>query len=277
MQHERGLWGPASTRPSGPRHTDPGGTRSVEGGTPAARSDAPGSRSCRRPSRRRRRRHRALPRRMPRAPSGLSLLLMAGLAFAATSPLEIVNPWLSASDLQSASAAADLRPACSPPKPFCPPPCPANSTKSTQCLYYLQESHKEEVCGRDLGAERRRDVLHGLRMRHCCEHAVDSALPETAFQGGNTCRRLLDALLEVDDLARRVSCSHADLLTRYDCGQTYSIAHHCKDCKVNCLLHVSESSSYHNLFHSFLQDNVQSYHISTEISLLTNLCVFLVR
>ncbi|RZB39852.1 hypothetical protein BDFB_011231 [Asbolus verrucosus] len=165
---------------------------------------------------------------MPRAPSGLALLLMAGLAFAATPPLDLVTSWLSTSDLQWAvcSTGAD-------PGPLCPPPCPANSTKSTQCLYYLQESHKEEVCGPDLGPERRRDVLHGLRMRHCCEHAVDQALPEAAFHGGPACRHLLDALIMTDDLARRVSCGHAQVLTRYDCAQTYSIAHRCHHCKVH--------------------------------------------
>ncbi|XP_044268672.1 transmembrane protein FAM155B, partial [Tribolium madens] len=115
--------------------------------------------------------------------------------------------------------------------PLCPPPCPANSTKSTQCLYYLQESHKEEVCGPDLGPERRRDVLHGLRMRHCCEHAVDQALPEDAFNGGKACRDMLDTLIKADDLASRIACGHAQVLTRYDCGQTYSIAHRCHRCK----------------------------------------------
>lgn len=161
-----------------------------------------------------------------------------------SSVLETINPWLSAADIQSAyaassscSAAADVADASQ-----CPPPCSAalmssstnTNNRSTQCLYYLQESHKEEVCGLryDVAPERRRDVLHGLRMRHCCEHAVDAALPEAAFHGGPACRRLLDALIQVDDLARRLSCSHADLLTRYDCGQNYSIAHNCKDCKV---------------------------------------------
>lgn len=169
---------------------------------------------------------------MPRAPPGLPLLLMAALAFAATPPLETVNPWLSACDLQPASA-TDLQGACSAmwgPGPLCPLPCPANST--TQCLHYLTESHKEEVCGRGSSPERRRRALQRLRMRHCCEHAVDSALPEDVLRGGDTCHRLLDALLEVDALAARVSCEFAEVLTRYDCGQTYSIVHRCDDCKV---------------------------------------------
>ncbi|CAH1183598.1 unnamed protein product [Phaedon cochleariae] len=164
---------------------------------------------------------------MPRAPSsGLSsLLLMAGLAFATTTTTSFVSAATVPLPSCSASSAAEA---------FCPPPCRLQmptANRSTQCLYYLQESHKEEVCGRDVAPERRRDVLHGLRMRHCCEHAVDAALPEDAFHGEAACRRHLEALIEVDRLARRLSCGHADLLTRYDCAQNYSIAHDCKDCK----------------------------------------------
>ncbi|KAL3281199.1 hypothetical protein HHI36_004415 [Cryptolaemus montrouzieri] len=187
-----------------------------------------------------------MPRRMPRVSSvGLSLLLMAaGLAFATAGPhvqpptsSPILNPWLSSNDLQLSN---ELRAVCSsshttsPEKitsSACPPPCPATvNSNFTQCLYYLKESHKEEVCGSDLGAERRREVLHGLRMRHCCEHAVDEALPEIAFRGGAPCRQMLDDLLVLDNLAGQAACTHADLLSRYDCGQIYSIVHHCKHC-----------------------------------------------
>ncbi|XP_057658499.1 uncharacterized protein LOC130895291 [Diorhabda carinulata] len=192
---------------------------------------------------------------MPRAPrSGRlsSLLLMAGLAFAATftsvtsssSPLskhdddvssvvvdgvDVVGAFptwsLSSSNSNycSNSAHDDTN--------FCPPPC-QTSDRSKQCLHYLQDSHKEEVCGGDVPPQRRRDVLHRLRMPHCCEHAVDKALPEDAFHGdSNTCHRLLTRLIEVDNFARILSCNHADLLTRYDCSQNYSIVHNCKDCK----------------------------------------------
>lgn len=270
----RAAGGPRSGGLAGPGARPPwgavGAVARARGGTPAARSDAPGARSW--PSRR----HRALPRRMPRALApGLSLLLMAaGLAFAATPPLEAVSSWLS-SDLQWA--------VCSPAPgtdsgPLCPPPCPANSTKSTQCLYYLQESHKEEVCGPDLGPERRRDVLHGLRMRHCCEHAVDQALPEDAFNGGKPCRDMLDALIDADQLASRIACGHAHLLTRYDCGQTYSIAHRCHDCKVH---HIHSLSSSHSTYIQFLYSikilfTQQRRHqcLTTQIALLRNFFLF---
>ncbi|KAG5893489.1 hypothetical protein JTB14_010539 [Gonioctena quinquepunctata] len=150
---------------------------------------------------------------MPRAPSsGLSsLLLMAGLAFAATTttfvtatvnsqqPLEnAVDSWLSSSasaDLQSTVYATTAPLSCSAAdsageaaETLCPPPCPLQMPKtantSTQCLCYLEESHKEKVCGHDFNPKSRRDILHRVRMRHCSEHAVDTALPEAAFDGG---------------------------------------------------------------------------------------------
>ncbi|XP_044752542.1 transmembrane protein FAM155A [Coccinella septempunctata] len=183
-----------------------------------------------------------MPRRMPRVSSvGLSLLLMAaGLAFATAgnNVPPLLNPWLSSNDLQLTD---ELRAICSSShttsteeitSSACPPPCPATvNSNSTQCLYYLKESHKEEVCGRDLGVERRREVLHGLRMRHCCEHAVDGALPEIALLGGAPCRQMLDELLVLDNLAGQAACINADLLSRYDCGQPYTRMYRCKDCK----------------------------------------------
>lgn len=97
--------------------------------------------------------------RAPVGPKLLLLLLMAGLAVLAgagatttttttsTPPLEVVNPWLSACDLQPASA-TDLQGACSATMwsqgALCPPPC-SSSANSTQCLHYLEESHKDEV------------------------------------------------------------------------------------------------------------------------------------
>lgn len=181
---------------------------------------------------------------MPRAPAGLSLLLMAGLALAATPPLETVNPWLSACDLAQ-PASADLKGSCSTvsndstmwdPGPHCPPACSANST--TQCLYYLNDEkeslkkHKKEVCDA-VNAEERSRALEGLRLGHCCEHAVKEVVPELQEADKQRCRELLDAIIATDNLAKQIACEFSEVLTRYDCGQTYSIAHRCKDCKVS--------------------------------------------
>lgn len=157
--------------------------------------------------------------------------------------LHNINPWLSATDVSAASAVSCPR---SSSVHLCPPPCISpslSSTKnnnkkidsnSTQCLDYLQVLHIEEVCGSKKypDSKSRRAKLRGLRMRHCCEHAVDSALPEATFEGGSICKQHLDALLQIDQITSRLTCNHADLLIRYDCSQNFSIAHDCKDCKV---------------------------------------------
>ncbi|KAL1514214.1 hypothetical protein ABEB36_003505 [Hypothenemus hampei] len=119
---------------------------------------------------------------------------------------------------------------CAAPAAACLPSCAPNIALK-QCLHYLQESHKDELCGRDLSPGRRRDELEKLRLRHCCEHRVAEALPEAAFHDSRICRLRLQELLETDHLASHASCSHADLLLRYDCAQNYSIAFNCDQCK----------------------------------------------
>lgn len=166
--------------------------------------------------------------------------------------LHAINPWLTTSDVSAASAVSCPR--SSSLQQLCPQPCVSSSStqnnnnnnqknpnknyvdtnNSTQCLDYLQELHIEEVCGNKKypDSKSRRAKLRGLRMRHCCEHAVDSALPEAAFDGGYICKKHLESLFQVDHIASRLSCNHADLLIRYDCFQNFSIAHDCQDCKV---------------------------------------------
>jgi len=173
------------------------GPGAARGGPPAARSDAPAPRDA--PS----------PRRMPRrAQPGLPPLLIFLMAVAAVVAVAPGAP-------------------CAAPAAACVPPCAPK-----QCLHFLQESHKDELCDRDLSPGRRRTALANLRLRHCCEHRVAEALPEAAYHDTQTCRLHLQELLETDDLAYQASCSHSDLLLRYDCAQNYSIAFNCEHCKV---------------------------------------------
>ncbi|KAF7287181.1 hypothetical protein GWI33_002548 [Rhynchophorus ferrugineus] len=136
--------------------------------------------------------------------------------------------------LLMAAAAVAVAPGapCAAPAAACVPPCAPKNNNTTQCLQFLQGSHKEELCGRDLSPGRRRAAFAHLRLRHCCEHRVVQALPEAAFRDTRTCRLHLQELLEADDLAAQASCSHAELLRRYDCAQNYSIAYQCEDCKL---------------------------------------------
>lgn len=194
----------------------------------------------------------------------------------ATTALDIFNPWLSACDLVQPNT--DLQGTCSAteveyPPPHgpgppantllpsaktsafvCPPPCPDPAVSAArhdqnitnQCLLYLQESHKDEICDRGTIDGKRVDsggvVLSSYRLRHCCEHNVSSAMtPYTLAaiaKGGRNCHKHLGALLDTVAMAARISCEFNEVLTRYDCAQNYSIVHHCGDCKVN-FLHFS--------------------------------------
>lgn len=50
------------------------------------------------------------------------------------------------------------------------------------------------------------------------------------------CNRHLEALLSLDQLARKAAHLFDAVLERYDCGQTYSVHFQCEDCKVSRLL-----------------------------------------
>ncbi|XP_076685759.1 calcium-permeable channel component Mid1 isoform X2 [Andrena cerasifolii] len=117
-----------------------------------------------------------------------------------------------------------------------------------QCLFYLEESHKRDICRDDFGRTSTRSFLtprenrywfmSGLRLRHCCEHAVVNALApgkggplENVLNGGEECADALDKLLLVDALAARLHCEFEEVLARYDCGQPYSVIFNCTHCK----------------------------------------------
>ncbi|XP_054015298.1 uncharacterized protein LOC128896117 [Hylaeus anthracinus] len=121
-------------------------------------------------------------------------------------------------------------------------------TAPEQCLFYLEESHKRDICRDDFGRSSTRSFLtprenrywfmSGLRLRHCCEHAVVNALApgkggplENVLNGGQKCADALDKLLLVDALAARLHCEFEEVLARYDCAQPYSVIFNCTHCK----------------------------------------------
>lgn len=185
-----------------------------------------------------------------------------------TEALSRINPWLSACDLAQPNSAPDLQGQCSagtlpvawidegPGPPRCPEPCSAmlnnkntnykaSNTKynienrlndKQQCLDYLgdnEELSPAQICKKSSPSIETK--LKTLRLRHCCERTVSSALHNEAYarasRGGSDCVRMLSDLLETDALAARLTCELTEVLVRYDCGQPYSIIHHCEDCK----------------------------------------------
>ncbi|CAD1472991.1 unnamed protein product, partial [Heterotrigona itama] len=120
-------------------------------------------------------------------------------------------------------------------------------TAPEQCLFYLEESHKRDICRDDFGRSSTRSFLtprenrywfmSGLRLRHCCDHAVVNALApgkggplENVLNGGEKCVDALDKLLHVDTLAARLHCEFEEVLARYDCAQPYSVIFNCTHC-----------------------------------------------
>ncbi|XP_052861209.1 uncharacterized protein LOC128268214 [Anopheles cruzii] len=105
-----------------------------------------------------------------------------------------------------------------------------------QCLDYLGDNDElspAQICKKS--SQSIETKLKTLRLRHCCERTVGSALHNAAHAevlgGGAPCSARLLELLETDALAARITCEFTEVLIRYDCGQPYSIIHHCEDCK----------------------------------------------
>ena len=166
--------------------------------------------------------------------------------------LQRVNPWLSACDL-AGPAPADLQGSClsyyySDKAPaFCPKSCTAinnnNNNNNNKCLFYLEESGAKRLCNRGLSSEELYDELKALRFRHCCELSVVNALEPRLLHdlltnnnnknGQQKCLEALTNLLKVDALAAKLQCEFEEVLSRYDCAQTYSVIHNCTHCKVH--------------------------------------------
>ncbi|XP_063993569.1 uncharacterized protein Mid1 isoform X2 [Diachasmimorpha longicaudata] len=199
-----------------------------------------------------------------------------------------INPWLSACDLAGPAPADLQGSCGPPEVPkYCPISCPLSvnidkvfrevverlvvpkkwrtgsaakvqwktsdttvkgSTAPDQCLFYLEESHKRDICRKDFGQssslsfstsrENRYWFLSGLRLRHCCEYAVINALApgdggplEDVLSGSPKCSSALEKILKVDVLAARLHCEFEEVLSRYDCRQSYSVIHNCTHCK----------------------------------------------
>ncbi|XP_043288111.1 uncharacterized protein Mid1 [Venturia canescens] len=124
----------------------------------------------------------------------------------------------------------------------------ADAAAPVQCLFYLEASHKRDICRDNFGRgsslsfsntrENRYWYLSALRLRHCCERPVVNALApgkggplEDVLNGGPKCSDALDKILVVDSLAARLHCEFEEVLARYDCGQSYSVIHNCTHCK----------------------------------------------
>lgn len=158
-----------------------------------------------------------------------------------------------------------------------------------QCLFYLEESHKRDICRDDFGRTSTRSFLtprenrywfmSGLRLRHCCDHAVVNALApgkggplENVLNGGQKCVDALDKLLHADVLAARLHCEFEEVLARYDCAQPYSVIFNCTHCKVTPLnalfsfLSILSSSFLPFLLLSFLRLFVSSSSFSAPLS-----------
>lgn len=123
--------------------------------------------------------------------------------------------------------------------------------ENRQCLDYLGDNDEyspSQICKKSSSDIETK--LKSIRLRHCCERDVLSALHNEAYvnvlDGGAGCEKRLNDLMEADSLAARITCEFMEILVRYDCGHHYSLIHHCGDCKVSTSLGCLFSLGFDN-------------------------------
>ncbi|XP_075236399.1 calcium-permeable channel component Mid1 [Lycorma delicatula] len=122
------------------------------------------------------------------------------------------------------------------------------NNNTSQCLVYLlDESHKETFCRSITDINNNNNInknnnnfkyynnnnnmIKSYRFKHCCDHAVIDTFAPGDLHNFAHCLRHLDAVLALDNTAAQLSCHFAQLLTRYDCGQKYSVRTSCAECQ----------------------------------------------
>lgn len=110
--------------------------------------------------------------------------------------------------------------------------------ENRQCLDYLGDNDEyspSQICKKSSSDIETK--LKSIRLSHCCERDVLSALHNEAYidvlNGGAGCEKRLVDLMDADLLASRITCEFMEILVRYDCGHRYSLIHQCGDCKVS--------------------------------------------
>lgn len=101
----------------------------------------------------------------------------------------------------------------------------AASTTNGSCNRYLAADDCEGAATVDWAS---------VRLRHCCEHSVQHAVPDAAAYLADEaqCRRSVKHLLELDAFVAKVTCQFEQILLRFDCQQNYSVSS-CQQCKVS--------------------------------------------
>lgn len=119
-----------------------------------------------------------------------------------------------------------------------------SNDENRQCLDYLMGGDNDvnspsKICESLSDIETK---LKSLRLRHCCERDVASALHNEAYEqvlkDKQACMTRLKELIEVDMLAERITCEFREILVRYDCSHPYSLIHDCRDCKVSIVYYL---------------------------------------
>lgn len=125
-----------------------------------------------------------------------------------------------------------------PGPPSCLPSCAHNRRRSDSSSSSSTSSKTSAFCNRYLMPKDCVDAgpkdWASIRLRHCCEHSVQDAVPDVAayLDDEQQCEKSVKHLLELDAFIAKVTCQFEQILLRFDCQQNYSVSS-CESCKVS--------------------------------------------
>ncbi|XP_046988796.1 uncharacterized protein LOC124594464 [Schistocerca americana] len=188
---------------------------------------------------------------LPAAPDPAAAAAAAtGAHHNATTPLSLLNPWLSACDIADPATAPDLRGSCSARDAM--PSLSDNNHYSNNYdsgVNKQRNNNSSSNYGRDTEAAA---AAAAVEAEMCCGRApLDALKPEAraaALRGpAAACRAHLRALARLDALAATLACKFDELLRRYDCAQDYSVSFGCAHCQ-ECICHTGASARCQNFY-----------------------------
>lgn len=107
---------------------------------------------------------------------------------------------------------------------------------------FLTSSLAERTCQLDRGCQRK-DRLNNTYLSYCARHKLEhlfsnDVIDDLMHGSSETCERVLDEFIRLDEQINKFDESFKTLLQRYNCHNGYSVKWTCADCKVSFVIVV---------------------------------------
>lgn len=115
-----------------------------------------------------------------------------------------------------------------------------NNDRFAENKQYLNIQLIIETCKSDRGCQRK-DKLNETYLSYCNRYKLenlfsDKILMSIMHENSEQCQRILNEFIQLDELINHFDNLFANLLTRYNCHNGYSVKWTCEDCQVSVII-----------------------------------------